>query len=78
MTLKPDHIHILKIISGVFSIQTYRVAQRMCYDRIHGDRATAKARNMLLTLERNGYAEHDGPYWKATTAGINLVEGLGE
>jgi hypothetical protein len=72
--LTADHIKALRYIAGKFSVQTYRVAQHLGYDRIYGHNATSKARNKLLMLERHGYAEHDGPFWKATTAGIYLVE----
>ena len=76
-----DDFTALRYLEGIGAIMTHHVARTLGYDRVSGDRATARARALLRRLERRGYVTSEKPvlygniiFWNVTDAGRAAVE----
>lgn len=81
--LQPYHFAALRYLSDGYSTATWLIARACGFDRVNGCRATARARNILKTLERHGYVAgiraswgSDVRWWKITDAGRSIVASI--
>lgn len=78
-----NHFHhaALAYLADGYCTATHHVARACGFDKINGDRATARARNILKTLEGRGLVEgvrasRSGNvyWWRITDAGREAVQ----